>query len=70
MASNCTSVVLDLGGGALLDSPCVDRDVLAFAVALGHRSLDMYVPAQHGTGWDGPLSRLQAEAHGLAVLGL
>ena len=31
---------------------------------------DMYIPAQHGTKWQGLLSRLQAEAHHLAVLGL
>ena len=60
--------VLGLNGGTPSDCPWDIR--LAYAEALGAHCPDMYVPAQHGTGWDNLLSRLQAAAHGLAAQGL
>ena len=53
-----------------LDCLSADRVRLAFAESLGSRRPDMYVPAQHSTGWGCPLTRLQAEAHKLAARGL
>ena len=48
----------------------VERVQLVYAEALGQHRPDMYVLAQHGTGWGGLFSTSQALAHEVAARGL